>query len=58
MVSRPIPSKTSVRGKLAFFGAAIGIVVLALYPIVIAPMINPEKYSKYIVLILTRIIFI
>lgn len=31
----------------AFVGSIVGVIGLAIYPIVISPIMNPEKYSKY-----------
>lgn len=31
----------------AFIGGIVGTIGLALYPIIVSPMINPDQYSKY-----------
>lgn len=36
----------------AVFGGLVGAICLALYPIGVVPMINPEKYSKLYTIIL------
>jgi hypothetical protein len=38
-----------------FLGTVVGVIGLALYPIVIYPMLNTSEYSKFLILYLTNI---
>lgn len=41
------PIKMRGKNYVLFVGGIIGFIGLACYPIIIAPMMNPEEYSEY-----------